>query len=295
MLKAGAHCFEPTLARRCCVAPRDSASLQCQHRARCARLLGAADNVRVCGHKAGVRRFEPTLARRCCVVPLASASLLCSCRARCALLSETVGRARICGRKARAHLTLFAELCALANLFLVHADPVAIERGSALVVKKVAFRDLLWKLFEDDVIFGELTEHHWSDAGEACLPDDEDQGLAEPRVAAASNRKAKKRERTRVCRNRKRARMQEELQTSLKINVLKKFPAHITRVALETGFHAMDAPVTMPGWVGQSLSKLPSRVYTLDELTQTFNLWLIPWKGRYVTLALYLPQLSPAF
>ena len=45
----------------------------------------------------------------------------------------------ICGCKARAHLTLFAELYAFANLFLVPADPVIIEHGSALVVKRVAF------------------------------------------------------------------------------------------------------------------------------------------------------------
>ena len=139
------------------------------------------------------------------------------------------------------------------------------------------------------MFFGELTEHHWSDVGKAPLPGNEDQGLAEPRVIAASSRKAKKRERTSLCRKQKRARMQEELGTSLKMNALKKFPAHITRVALETGFDAMDAPVTVPGWVGLSLSKLPSKVYTLEELTQAFNLRLIPWKGRQATLDLHLP------
>lgn len=41
--------------------------------------------------------------------------------------------------------------------------------------------------------------------------------------------------------------MQKELKTSLKINVLKTFPAYIARVALETGFYIIDAPVTMPG------------------------------------------------
>ena len=199
------------------------------------------------------------------------------------------------GHKARARLTLSAELCAIANLSLIPTDPVAIERGAALVVKRVALRDLLWKLYEDEVLFGELTEHHWSDVGEARLPDDEGLGLAKPRAVAASNRKAKKRERTRVCRNQKRARMQEELGTSVKMSTLKKYPAHITRVALETGFDAMDAPVTVPGWVGLSLSKLPSRVFALDELTETFKLRLITWKGRHVTLALHLPQLLPAF
>ncbi len=140
--------------------------------------------------------------------------------------------------------------------------------------------EFLWNFMADDLINGELTDHSWSDGGGVRLPVEQDLGLPEPRVV--SNRKAKRRERTKLNRNQKRSRIQEELATGLKISTLKKFPAHRTRVALQTGFDAMGAQVTVPGWVGQPLRSLPSKVYGLGELTQCFNLQLIPWKGRYV-------------
>ena len=50
--KAGARCFEPTLARRRCIAPWVCASVSSSGTARCAPLLGAADNTHVCRHAA---------------------------------------------------------------------------------------------------------------------------------------------------------------------------------------------------------------------------------------------------
>jgi len=150
--------------------------------------------------------------------------------------------------------------------------------------------EFLWNFMADDLIYGELTDCCWSDVGGAPLPDEQDLSLPEPRVL--SNQKAKRRERTKLNRNQKRSRMQEELGTGLKISTLKKFPAHSSRVALQTGFDTMDSQVTVPGWVGQSLRSLPSLVYTLEQLTQSFNLQLIPWKGRQVREVLLLLPLS---
>jgi len=57
--KAGARCFEPTLARRRCVAPWVCASLSSSGTARCAPLLGTADNTHVCRHAvAGSRHAQ---------------------------------------------------------------------------------------------------------------------------------------------------------------------------------------------------------------------------------------------
>lgn len=158
----------------------------------------------------------------------------------------------------------------------------------------------------NDLMDGEVTEHCWSDGGgvylpgqldqgltEPYLPGEQDQGLAKPK--AILHRKARKNERTKLKRNAERSRMQAELNTGAKMSVLKKFPAHRDRVAFKISFDATHAPVTLPGWVGQSLSSLPSKVYTVEELTHSFKLKLIPWKGRYVIQVLLLPWLLPAF
>ena len=165
--------------------------------------------------------------------------------------------------------------------------PVVVEQGTALVAERVSMPDFLWTYFLDDVIDGEITEHCWSDGGGACLPAMPDQGLAEPRVMP--NHKVRQNDWIKLKRNKERSWMQEELGTGCKISTLKKFPNYHTRVAFQTSFEAIHAQVTVPGWVGQSLQSLPSKVYSLEELTQSFNLQLIPWKGRHVTLALLLP------
>ena len=152
----------------------------------------------------------------------------------------------------------------------------------------------------NDLMDGEVTEHCWSDGGGVYLPGELDQGLAElylpgepdqglAKPKATPHRKARKNERTKLKRNAERSRMQAEFGTGQKMSTLKKFPAHRNRVAFKIGFDAIHAQVTLPGWVGQSLSSLPSKVYTVEELTHSFNLKLIPWKGRYVTLFLLLP------
>jgi hypothetical protein len=150
------------------------------------------------------------------------------------------------------------------------------------VAENVSMAEFLLKAMEENLFSGDLTEHFWSDGGDAQLPDQQGQGLAEP--SSISNRKAKKRERTKLKRNQERSRMQQEIGTGQKMSTLKKFPAHITRVAIQTGFDAMAAKVTLPGWVGPSLRNLPPKQYKLKELTETHHLRLIPWNGRYVTL-----------
>jgi len=196
-------------------------------------------------------------------------------------------------QKARAHLTLPAQLYSLAHPSSLPIGPVVIQQGTALVAETVLMSDYLWAFMVDDIMDGEITEHCWSDGGVAHLPGKQDQGLAEPR--AVPPYKARKKEQTKLKRNMERSQMQQELGTTLKISTLKKFPAHPARVAVKTSFDAIHAEVTAPGWVGQSLSSLPSRVYTLEELTQSFNLKLIPWKGRHVILVLLLPYHLPAF
>ena len=150
------------------------------------------------------------------------------------------------------------------------------------MAENISMAEFLLKAMEENLFSGELTEHCWSDGGGAQLPDQQGQGLIEP--STISNRKAKKRERTKLNRNQERSRMQQEIGTGQKMSTLKKFPAHITRVAIQTGFDAMAAKVTLPGWIGPSLRNLPPKQYKLRELTETHNLRLIPWNGRYVTL-----------
>ena len=178
---------------------------------------------------------------------------------------------------------------------LPSAGPVVVQRGVAVVadIEVSAF-------FHDDLeelcIYGELTEHCWSDSGGVYVPIKQkvqNDGQAKPKVL--TNGKAKRRERTKAKRSRERALVQKELGTDLKINVLMKYSANPTTVAIRTGFDAVHSQVTVAGWVGLSPRSLPSRVFTLQELTEVFKLRLIRWNGRYGALTLLLAQVLPAF
>ena len=89
--------------------------------------------------------------------------------------------------KARAHLTLSAQLHAIANPSPLPIGPTVIQKGTALVAESVLMPDFLWSYFLDKVIDGEITEYCWSDRGGRCLPDKLDEGLAEPRVQSRLN------------------------------------------------------------------------------------------------------------
>jgi len=168
---------------------------------------------------------------------------------------------------------------------LPSTGPVVIQCGVA-VVAEVSVPDFFHAQLEELCIYGELTEHCWSDGGGVCLPDKQNKGPAKVKVLTKD--KARRKERTKAKRNRERSQLQEVLGTGLKTNNLMKYSAHPSTVAIHTGFDAVHAHVTVPGWVGLSLSSLPSRVYTLQELTQSFKLQLICWSGRYGTVSLLL-------
>ena len=182
----------------------------------------------------------------------------------------------------------FTQLYALANPSALLTEPAIIAPclGVACVATEVSIPDRLLVLLEDKIFNDDLTDYSWSDGGRAYLPKEPDQGPAQPRILTP--RKEYKKAKNKKKRSEKRSQMQKLIGTDLKLHALKKYSANPKAVGIPTGFDATNASVTGPGWVGQSLSNLPSRVYTIEELTQGFKLKLIPWDGRYAILPLLL-------
>ena len=175
------------------------------------------------------------------------------------------------------------------------ADPtvLTLQHGTAYMVDSVSLSNYRDIFLMEDAMYGDLTDHSWSDLGEEHLPDEQDQGPAEPRVLTGNQVMQKNRVKRR--RNNRRSRAQELLGTDLKLKAQAKYSLS-TAATIVTNFDAStDAEVTLPGWVGQKPRSLPSRVYTFQELTQTYKLQLFPWDGRYFALSLLLLHLLPAF
>ncbi|HEY1645653.1 MAG TPA: hypothetical protein VGF75_04745 [Candidatus Saccharimonadales bacterium] len=134
-----------------------------------------------------------------------------------------------------------------------------------------------------------MTECSWSDDGEGRLLEEEGDGPSMPQPRTGKAFKAFQKQRSKKKRNADRSEAQKALDTTLKLHVINKYTAQSITDAILTGF---DTPgtseITVPGWVGQPLKDLPSREYTLTELTEGFGFRLFPWEGRYVTLPLLL-------
>jgi len=71
------------------------------------------------------------------------------------------------------------------------------------LVEAISIPEFLWNFMADNLIYGELTDHSWSDGGGVHLPVEQDLGLTEPRVI--SNQKAKRREWMKLNWNQKRS------------------------------------------------------------------------------------------
>jgi len=104
--------------------------------------------------------------------------------------------------------------------------------------------DYILACMENELIYGELTDHYWSDGGGVYVPRKKNEVQAEPKVL--TNTKVKRRERTKHKRNNERAQAQAEFGTGLKISTLWKYPANPSTVAIRTGFSAVHAQVTVP-------------------------------------------------
>jgi hypothetical protein len=77
--------------------------------------------------------------------------------------------------------------------------------------------------------------------------------------------------------NNDRSKAQNALQIGLKLHILNKYPTQSITDTILIGFNASETlEITLSGWMGQLLKDLPSRAYTLEELTEGFSFKVFP-------------------
>ena len=177
-----------------------------------------------------------------------------------------------------------------ANYSLYLPEPLVLNhRGVSLRADTVLISQFLTSRLVDTCIYDDMTEYSYSDIGEGDLLEEQDDGPSEPQPRTKKASKDYQKRRSKQKRNANRSEVQKALGTSLKLHVYKKYLAQCIIDAILLDFDTpRTSEITLAGWVGQPLKDLPSRTYTLEELTKVFDFKIFPWEGRCVILLLLL-------